>query len=417
EFAAANPGIAAASEALAGFEARLSEARRALLPQGTLSALVAPAPQVECRPSEALCLQTNSAEFSPTDVAGVYTRLDVKLAQPLYTFGKLSGVRRAAEAGVDVGRAQLGISQAQIAYDVHRAYHGLKLAREILFTIEEGQEYVHKVSKRIDEQLDSGKGDATETDRLRLRVFEAELEGRIVEARRGADVALAALRMLATGAPRDFDIDEAPLAPIDVSVRPLDHYLDLARRNRPEVKALDAALRARRAAEDIEWARFWPDLALVAQLAWGRAPTVDDPDNFFANDPFNTVSGGVAALLSMQLDHPLKLARYRRAEAETREMEAKRRQAFDAIDLDIKRVHAELVEARARMEATKRGEKAARSWLVSTYQNLMLGLVEPKELTDALLAFFTLRLRYLQSVYDLNTGAAALGRAIGASIR
>lgn len=412
-YASTNPGVAAAREAVGSFEARLSEARRAILPQGTFTALVAPAPEVRCLPSEALCVQTSTTDVNQFAIGGVFTRLDLKLAQPLYTFGKLDSARRAAEAGVQATEAQLAIARRDIGYDVTRAYYGLKLARDILFTIEEGQDYLRKVIARVEEQLDTGKGDATESDRLRLRVLEAEIDARVGEARRLADTTLAVLRTLASGAPSEFDIDEGPLEVREVRLGDVARYVELARRSRPEARALDAGVRARRALEDLEFARFWPDLALVGQLAWGYAPSVDDPENLFASDPFNTFSAGFGAVLTLGLDHPLKLSRFRRAQAETRELMQRRRQALDGIELEVEKTVAELAEAQARMDATRRGEKAARSWLVATYQNLMLGLVEPKELTDALLAFFTLRLRYLQSVYDLHAGVAALERVVG----
>jgi outer membrane protein TolC len=48
-------------------------------------------------------------------------------------------------------------------------------------------------------------------------------------------------------------------------------------------------------------------------------------------------------------------------------------------------------------------------------QNFALGLAEARDLTDALVAFFNMRYRYLQAVFDYNVAVAALTRATGAS--
>jgi outer membrane protein TolC len=48
-------------------------------------------------------------------------------------------------------------------------------------------------------------------------------------------------------------------------------------------------------------------------------------------------------------------------------------------------------------------------------QNFAVGLSEARDLTDALIAFFNMRYRYLQAVFDYNVAVAALTRATGAS--
>jgi outer membrane protein TolC len=415
--ARSNPGIDAAQQALSAFEAQLAEARRAWIPQGTVDVLEAPAPEVHCvdangnrDPNCPLTDVTNTNQFK---VGGAFTRIELKVGMPLYTFGKLYAARQAAAAGVDAGRAQLDAARLQVVTDVTRAYQGVKVAREILHTIAEGRDYLDKAMKKIEEDIESSRGEATETDRLRLKVLTAEVDARTLEAQSLARLGLAALRVLVPDAPGDLDVDDAPLVAVDKEPRPLSYYVELARLGRPEIRLVDAGLAARRAAEDVERARIYPDLLLVGTLNWAYAPSVDDPPNFFANDPFNGFAAGIGALLRIPLDYPLKLARLDRAAAERREMEARRRQALGGIGLDIERSYAELQEARARMVVSQGGERAARAWLVATYQNLMLGLVEPKELTDALLAFFTLKLRALQAVYDVNANWTALGRAVG----
>jgi len=408
-----NPGVEAAREELLAFEARLSEAQRAWIPQGSLNFLVAPAPTIECSPSEEQCDTTNAADQDVFDVGGVFTRLELRVGMPLYTFGKISGAKDAARAGVQAGQAQVDAAVLQTINDVTRAYQGVKVAREILHTIAEGREYLDKAMAKIEEEIETGRGDATETDRLRLKVLTAEVDARTLEAKTLVDLGLAALRVLLPDAPRDLDVDDMPLAAVEKEPRPLSYYLELARTARPEIRALNAGLAAREAAEQVEGARLYPDLALVGTLNWAQASSVDDPANFFANDPFNGFSGGVGALLSFPLDYALKFARLDRARAERREMAAQRRQALGGIGLQIEKAYAQLQEARARMVVSKGGERAARAWLVATYQNLMLGLIEPKELTDALLAFFTLKLRSLQAVYDVNANWTSLARAVG----
>ena len=46
-------------------------------------------------------------------------------------------------------------------------------------------------------------------------------------------------------------------------------------------------------------------------------------------------------------------------------------------------------------------------------QNFAVGLAETRDFSDALVAFFGMRTRYLQAVYDLDIALSSLARATG----
>ena len=81
----------------------------------------------------------------------------------------------------------------------------------------------------------------------------------------------------------------------------------------------------------------------------------------------------------------------------------------------MRKAYGELTEAQARTEAVHKGERAGKAWISAVAQNFALGIAETRDLTDALLAFYQMRARYLQSVFDLNIAASALTRATGAA--
>jgi len=82
----------------------------------------------------------------------------------------------------------------------------------------------------------------------------------------------------------------------------------------------------------------------------------------------------------------------------------------------VRKAFDEMTEAQARVTAVQKGEKAGKAWVTAVAQNFAIGLAEARDFSDALQAFFTMRARYLQSVYDLNIAAAALTRATGAPV-
>jgi len=252
------------------------------------------------------------------------------------------------------------------------------------------------------------------TDKLRLRTARADIEARRLEARKLAEVALYGLRaLLGPDAPADLDVDDDPFEPVAIKSRPVDYYEDQARWNRPEMRALNFAVKAKRALADLERRREYPDLVLIGTASFAYAGAVQDPHNAFMNHYFNSSAAGVAAALRMQLDLGPKLARADRLRAEAEEMEYRRADGMSGIMFEVRRAYADVSEAGGRVTALEKGAKAGKAWISAVAQNLAVGLGEARDFTDALGQFFVMRLRYLQAVADLNLAAAALTRATG----
>jgi outer membrane protein len=427
-----NPGLAAGEKATAGIEAQLLEARRSYYPTGELNSLLAQAPEIRCYdasgvrdPTGQKCSNTGTEAIGASSSgflkaitpAGVFTRTELKLVQPIYTFGKLSAGVAAAESGVKASQErQIGI-MADVELNIRKAYWGAKLARELLSTLNEGSKYLEQAEKKVEDELAEGSGDVTVTDRLRLRTTRAEIDARILEAKRGADLARSGLRaLIGPGAPADLDVDDDPLDPLSIPGRTADQYEEAALRSRPEVKALQNMVAAKRSLAELESRKQYPDLFLIGTAAYAYASSVDTPLNAYYNDPFHSFSAGLAAGFRMPLDLFVKNARAAKLRAEADEAEQKRSEALSGIAFEIEKANAELKEAEERIKVVRKGEKAGRQWIAAIAQNLAVGLAETKDFSDALMAFFQARVRYAQSVYDYNIAAATLTRATGTDI-
>ena len=117
----------------------------------------------------------------------------------------------------------------------------------------------------------------------------------------------------------------------------------------------------------------------------------------------------------MQLDLGPKIARARRTEAEAQEITHRRSEALGGILLEVRKAYAEATEAASRVAAMEKGEKAGKAWISAVAQNFAVGLAEARDLSDALVAFFGMRTRYLQAVFDLYVARSALTRATGSA--
>jgi outer membrane protein len=213
----------------------------------------------------------------------------------------------------------------------------------------------------------------------------------------------------------DVDVDDDDFAPVEVKEHPATYYEDLARYSRPEARLLAYAVKAKSALADLDRRKEYPDIVLIGTAAFARAQDVQDPNNAFVSHYFNSTTAGVAAAVRMPLDIGPRLARASRTNAEAAEIGFRRTEALGGITLEVRKAYGEMTEASERIKALAKGEKAAKSWMSAVVQNFAVGLSEARDLTDALLAFFNMRARYLQAVFDYNIAVAALTRATGSA--
>ena len=421
ELSHANPALQAGAAATAAAQSQVTEAWLNWLPTGNILSLLAPSPQQECFDSMGDrntqdCLRTTSPEASLRNVSwsSIFTHTELQLIQPVYDFGKISAGVRAAKAGVEVSREKAAGTRADLELNVRKAYFGLKLAREILDTLDQGGSYVDDAQQKIEKELSKGTGNSTVTDRLRLRTVHADLDARLLETKRLQTFAYDGLRALVGPQVQgEIDVDDEDFEPPELTNRPVTYYEDLARANRPEVKMLASAVRAKQALADLERRKAYPDLILVGGAVFARAQGVDNPQNAFYSHYYNSTTAGVAAGLRIPLDLGPKIARAQRLSHEAEEAGYQQSAALSAILLDVHKAYGEVTEARDRVAAMEKGQKSGKAWISAVAQNFALGLAETRDFSDALIAFFGMRTRYLQAVYDLDIALSSLARATG----
>jgi outer membrane protein TolC len=424
-----SPSVAAAAGQTEGVKALLIEAQRHWMPTGEFLTMLAPAPDIRCQTDlpvpegidarawrQSHCDRTNVFDAS-LDLRGIFARSELTIVQPLYTFGKIEAGIAAAEAGIMASRNQERGVIAELELNVKKAYFGAKLARALLGTLREGEEQLTRAQDTVEHELKTQSGNMTVTDRLRLRTMAAQLRARILDTEKLGRVAESGLRaLIGPHAPKDIELDPDPMAAVSVPARDLAHYEAQAFLLRPEIRAFDFLLASKRAQADLERRKQYPDVVLLGTARAAFTSSVDNPRNAFYSDPFNTLSGGLAAALRMPLDLGVKNAQAMRAQAAEEQMQHQRREAQSGITFQIHKAYYELEEAQRRLAVMQDGEKAGQAWVGSVAQGFSAGLAEAKDFADALLTYFQFRAQTLQAIYDVNVTAAVLSRAVGQDI-
>ncbi|MEM9071797.1 MAG: TolC family protein [Myxococcota bacterium] len=339
--------------------------------------------------------------------------LGVRAFIPLYTFGKLRNLKRAARAGIRAEELNRERRLARLRYDVRRAYYGVQLALDIEQMLNEGRPRLRRARRKLARMIEEGDPNANPLHRYRLEAAVAEVEARASETTRLRASTEAALRAL-TGVD-EVRVPDCPIVAVDVETLPLERFQERAARSRPEVGLLDAAIAARRANLDIQRAGYAPDFGLGLQARYSWGPGVTDQENPWIADPANRQSLGAGLVMRWNLDFVGSRFRTVRARAQLEETEAQVEEAQLGMSLEVELAYEALRDAQRQEEAWREGRDQTRAWFVSAAQAYDINLddSDPKDLIDALKAYFEARFNHLRSIQALNTAAAELERVSG----
>ncbi len=409
-FAQEHSGLVQAARAgTEALEARLRQAEWIAWPHASFKALLAP-----------MARQYGDPMSGGTDLGewGVFAYTEVSGTWPLYTFGKIANLKEAARLGVNVGRAREEIARAEAAFRVKRLFHALALAREMAEVIREGREYLDKARRHLDDLEAADDPSFDPVDRMKMRVTDASVLGRELQAARGAEVARASLRVAMGLDPDDpVEFEAGSLRPVPVpDGLSAEDLVRRALQSRPDLVALRRGIRVREAEVAARRAAFWPNLFVAGQFRYGYSNVADPQASPFANDPFNTYTAGGALGIEMDFEIGKKLGELREAEAEAARLKAEAEEAERGVRLEVEKTFREMQDARRMVEAQEDAVSAARGWVIAKTDLYENGLCDLNDVLTGLVQFFQARMDALQAIHDFNVAVAALERAVGADL-
>ncbi|HEY5220126.1 MAG TPA: TolC family protein, partial [Gemmatimonadaceae bacterium] len=191
--------------------------------------------------------------------------LGLQLSQNLFTWGKLTGQRTAAQAGQAVADIELNSQRAQLALDVTQAYYDAVLAQQLVAiadsTLSQTDELLRQttVAQKV--------GNASEFDLLKAQVTRNNQRPQVLQAETNRDVALLNLkRMLEL----PLDDSVALITPIEDGPMPALAGIasttapDTAAARRAAVREAEQNVRAQEGMLKVAKAERYPALALTS---------------------------------------------------------------------------------------------------------------------------------------------------------
>lgn len=387
-------------------EAREREAKGYRWPQIQFNFLFGPVPDAE-----------GDHIFSPDERSqiwplGPFGRADALATQPLVTFGRFAAID-AARHGVEVDTAGLELKSAEVGLKVVEYYSGLRLAIALKELLDEAVEMVGESLAKTEKLLELENSTVTEMDLYRLQSAQGMAEGLLAEANMGVALAQRALAAITGHDGPPLFPKEKYLKPVKARLKGLGSYQDSARAARPELRQLEAGLKAMDKLVEAAEAEKMPIIYLAGYFSAAYAPNRTDITNPFIDDEFNHVEGGVALGAMWNLDFGITRGKIDQAKAEKLKLKAKEAFAEMYLPVEVTQAYLEVKANKEKIAAAKKAYRSARRWFLAASSNFDLGLIESKEVSDSLVAYATQRAAYLTAVHGYNLSWAKLKKAAG----
>lgn len=400
-------------------------AHRAWTPKIEATTLLAPVP-ADADPSR---FDNNLDEILNFNI-GPFIRQSVRVVMPVYTFGRIATAKELAALGLDVAKVQAEQARQDHFFQLKQAYYGYQLSQAFAEMLKEGDKLVKENLERMEDEFDFGEATFDTADLRRLQIFNAELDGRILDNARLGDLTEAAIQYLA-GVKGDLRVPEIEEDAELPGLATLERYWELAMEHRPEIVQLNRAVKARELAVKLEKRNYLPNIFLAADFGVGWSTedvamqrvcrmigdTCVNDETLFTrpySNPFHSLTFGVALGASWQLDIFGTYGKVQETHAQYDETLAQRERALGALRLEITKKHREAMDNLRKIEIQSRALSAARSWRNQFGARLHVGRgTNMKDAIDPLRAYYEARVSYLEARHNYLVSRAALARAIG----
>lgn len=403
-----SPEVSAARAEIGIAESQLAQAKAGRLPKATFTSINGIINGAE---GNAVNGRTVNSDLGP------FSRGELEIVQPLYTFGLLSSEIRAAGHGVAARRAATQGAREETIANVKELYYNVLLSRQIKELLDEVRENFTKALATAEKRVEAGQGTLTQQDLLKLRIGLSSVTREIYTLERAIAVTRGALmRQLDLPLESPFEIADTRLEPVTLQLQPLAHYLQQAGVHRADIAQLEAGLAARQARLAAARSAYYPTFFIAGGVRYAVAPNRESQDSPFAKDEFNFFNGGAALGLRWQLDMWMTSAKVDERQAELAKVETQKHHATSGIALDIQRRYLETQENQQKIEAATAARKAARALLATTLANFQLGVGEGKDVFENLGLYTRIVSDYYTIVRDYNLAAAKLTQATGQEV-
>ena len=403
-----NPEIREQELLIGESQGQLEEAQAAQWPK--LETLSYGAPMYEIT-GDALRSNNNTSEY------GYFVKSEGKGYIPIYTWGKISNFKKAAQNKIIVDKNKTQETANEVVYKVKEYYYSYQLAWTLGKEAKSILDKLDKIIQKAEEIVKKETGEVTKVDVYKLKVFKAAGLQKYNKAETGKELARSALAMqIGLNSAEGFDTTRHLLKEEAAHLQPLETYIKIALERRPEMHQLKHGLAARNALVSAERASLFPMMALGMMYNVADSNVVKDQQSSFAYDPWNSLSGGVALAFKWDIDFLTTKAKVKQLKAKHAALLAKQEYAVRGIPMQVKKAYLSLKEQEKNIEYAKEGKKFAQKWFLHSGLGSAFGIGDVKDVLEGGYSMALMLNDYYQGIFNYNMSLAELSNMTGMEV-
>lgn len=408
-----NPQAAAARAELVRARARQGMVRAARFPEIEFTVGIAASLKADLVDGTAVESTRSAYDFRFQDLTATFGGV-ITLTQPLYTFGKIDLRGEAADRALDATKAQIRMTEVDIAFEAVKLYEAHLYAQTLLLFVKDLEDIGARSLEETEFLLEEGSPDVSIQDKLRLQSAMGLARIAKAQAKAGISQSIEGLRAyLGLPAGTKVQLTDSFLIPISAEPTSFETMVGWAKNNRPEFAALKNGITAYEKLADAEEADYYPDIFLYGYISGAYTPGREFITTRYVLDPLGHFLpvGLIGARWTVQWDMAGQQAEVTRTDAYR--LINLLKWAELGIPAELNKPYQDVVSARENIKDANETIKTAKQWLVRASADYGAGLGSSRDLTDAVQAYVLLKNAEIEAVYKLNVALAELAKVTG----
>jgi outer membrane protein TolC len=387
-----------------------------ILPTFNVSMMVGPAPGLK----ETVDQWGDTVDTYDFSRMGPFWAVEAKFIQPL-NLGQYRSGKKALEADLQQKTFEIENLTLKKEVELQSYYYNYLLALEMKRLAADAKKQVDKAYDQLEEALDEDEPTVSQNDLLNLKAKMHTVKEGVIEAELGMKRVMLAIRFaLALPEGDTFATEDTVLAMRPEPLPTEEQVRDLTIKYNPELKQLEAGLRARRLQMDLAEAKLAPEFFIMGEFqyvkSWAGNRNVLQK-SAFAQDAVNKISGLVGVGLRYRLNFWKSWEEFRKARTDYRGLQLKENYAADGLVAKAVEQYYQVVAAKEKLDAMRESLRASEALLKGAAMKYDLDKSQTSDLVSAYTQNVTMKKDYYFAVCRYNVEFAGLIAKMGLSLQ
>ena len=348
----------------------------------------------------------------------IFTRAEVRAAQPIYTWGAINNAINATESAANAARYRFEAEKSEIELRLFDLYYSYQLALEMERILNEADDQLRQVERQLNDMQEEGDPDLDQSDVFKFDIFKAEFEVQREEVRQSLDnVRRVWTYVLDPSGSKVYQPVSLFLEAVPFKLEPFNYYESLAMNQRPELRGAEAGISAAESQIDAVKSQFYPSLFLGLSASYANTPNRPRQSNPFIVNSTNYASLAFGLSFRQNLNFLTTQTKVDRAQIQRKRVENLKNALTDGIVLELNETYRKAAVAEKRVIQLEEVLSISKNWVRQEQLDYDFGFGDVKDLLDSVQKELETRVELKQNTFELNKRVAELYKAAGIPVQ